>query len=355
MPKRMIKLLNSPDYTTYQEQIRNQNNLNLRSLSAACIIAATGSLLLQLLPTKTIGFAGYGTYYLGISSLAFYLLSLLILPHAPRLILSAGYTYVSLVLLLFTLMGTVWDPASHAVTFMVFLVVMPLFLVDRPWRISLLLMGNTLLFCVITTMVKAPSIARTDIANAVSFCLMGMVLNILFMRIKLSDVVSRRQLEILSITDALTQLLNRCAGEGRITKLVEQRQLQLEPSAVMILDVDCFKKINDTYGHDAGDEVLRRVAQLLRDNLRTDDIVYRMGGDEFAVFLAGVGDRDNALKIGAKLVEKSAQMDTGVGASISFSIGIAMYPEEGTTFQQLYKKADEALYRAKTLGRSRCC
>jgi diguanylate cyclase (GGDEF)-like protein len=123
--------------------------------------------------------------------------------------------------------------------------------------------------------------------------------------------------------------------------------------AVMFLDLDGFKKINDTYGHDAGDGLLRQIARRLKENTRSDDTVFRHGGDEFLFLLMEVRDVRDIASVAEKLI-KAIQApcdislrDKTVSFSISASIGIAVYPKNGTATEMLVKSADEAMYRAK--------
>jgi diguanylate cyclase (GGDEF)-like protein len=127
--------------------------------------------------------------------------------------------------------------------------------------------------------------------------------------------------------------------------------------ALLFLDLDGFKIVNDTYGHAAGDRLLKMVANQLTRMLRPTDVAARIGGDEFVV-LAEVQTQERAIAFGEQLiaaVATSYDLGDGMLASIGVSLGIAMAPEHGTSHNDLLAVADAALYEAKSNGKSRCC
>jgi diguanylate cyclase (GGDEF)-like protein len=125
----------------------------------------------------------------------------------------------------------------------------------------------------------------------------------------------------------------------------------------MFLDLDRFKQVNDTFGHAAGDDLLKQVAARLGKRLRDVDMLARLGGDEFVVVLDEISDRDASAAVAHDLI---AQLDTpftlaeGNVVSIGCSIGIALFPEQGDNAVQLLMHADDALYRSKENGRGIC-
>jgi len=154
--------------------------------------------------------------------------------------------------------------------------------------------------------------------------------------------------------DALTGLPNRRLFRDRLTvALAHARRLKL-PLAVMFLDLDRFKYVNDTLGHSLGDELLKAVGTRLRMSLREEDSVARMGGDEFTVLLTNLGDPADAAKIAHKVLDIVAQPMhiEGHDLFITTSIGIACFPNDGENAEILLKNADHAMYRAKDAGRN---
>ena len=155
--------------------------------------------------------------------------------------------------------------------------------------------------------------------------------------------------------DALTGLPNRILLIDRLTLALAHAHRVKKRLAVMYLDFDHLKSVNDTYGHAIGDLLLKEMGQKLKSAIREEDTVARLGGDEFILLLPELHDRENAVTLGEKLIRlgrEPLELDGHVVPS-SFSIGISLYPDDGTDYETLLKKADDALYEAKRKGRDR--
>jgi diguanylate cyclase (GGDEF)-like protein len=153
--------------------------------------------------------------------------------------------------------------------------------------------------------------------------------------------------------DVLTGLPNRALFNDRLEHGLAQAKRHGWTLAVMFVDLDKFKIINDTHGHDAGDSVLQTIAQRLKENTRDDDTVSRLGGDEFLYLLNEIRDDKDIAPIAEKIIKAIQEpcnisvRDVNIGASIKASIGISIFPKDGTTADALVKNADKAMYRAK--------
>jgi two-component system cell cycle response regulator len=168
-----------------------------------------------------------------------------------------------------------------------------------------------------------------------------------------------RRLEALATTDPLTRILNRRALLDRLTAEVDRARRFDSGLCLLLLDVDHFKSINDTAGHLAGDRVLRQIATLLEDAARKVDIVARYGGEEFVAILPETS-AEGATTFAERLRERIAAHDfdlgTGQPAHLTVSIGIASFPSvRVASTEDLFARADEALYRAKSGGRNQVC
>jgi len=153
--------------------------------------------------------------------------------------------------------------------------------------------------------------------------------------------------------DALTGLPNRLLFNSRIQKTWERAHRDGRPFAVMFLDLDGFKAVNDNLGHLVGDELLKVVAARLRENLRETDTIARMGGDEFLIVLEDVG-REDIVSVAQQLVERiSDPFDLGLAqpVCVGLSLGWSYYPEHADNVPALIRQADEALYQVKRSGR----
>lgn len=163
------------------------------------------------------------------------------------------------------------------------------------------------------------------------------------------------QLEVLSRTDRLTELFNRGFWEESLTQEFVRIKRTGEPCSLVMFDIDHFKKVNDNYGHQAGDEVIRATSQALRDCKRASDIAGRYGGEEFGVILIG-SDAENSLTFTERLRETIEAMTIVHGdAKIRFtiSLGIAGLNGDMKDYKQWIEASDKALYHAKETGRNR--
>jgi hemerythrin len=165
---------------------------------------------------------------------------------------------------------------------------------------------------------------------------------------------ANRQLEEIALTDVLTGLPNRRHAMRQLAQAWEESLKENFPLSCMMIDADGFKQINDNHGHDAGDEVLRQLSRNLRYALRTDDIVCRLGGDEFFVICTHT-QLEGAARIAEKLRAAIAALRVPAGNGEwrgSISIGVAARTAEMANFEQLIKAADEGVYAAKKNGRN---
>ncbi|MGC8121228.1 diguanylate cyclase domain-containing protein [Marinobacter sp. VGCF2001] len=173
-----------------------------------------------------------------------------------------------------------------------------------------------------------------------------------------SDITARvraeRQMFRLAHFDKLTGLPNRTALDTHLEQAIEQARRQHHQFALMFLDLDKFKAVNDTLGHQAGDEVLQNVARRLKHTVRADDVVGRRGGDEFLIITGPLDDHEDTRLIARKMIEALNQPFhiQGQKARIGASVGIALYPHDGQTAGELQANADQAMYSVKTSGRN---
>jgi len=155
--------------------------------------------------------------------------------------------------------------------------------------------------------------------------------------------------------DPVTDLPNRVSFAEHLGEALRRAKRAEWPLALLFVDLDLFKRVNDSLGHDAGDRLLRMAAQRIRRALRESDLLFRMGGDEFTVLLEDVRGPEEAGAVAQRMLEAIAE-PVQLGhheISVSASIGIAMYPRDDVIGERLVKSADTAMYRAKELGRSR--
>ncbi|ABO49880.1 diguanylate cyclase/phosphodiesterase with PAS/PAC and GAF sensor(s) [Desulforamulus reducens MI-1] len=172
------------------------------------------------------------------------------------------------------------------------------------------------------------------------------------------ELAERKRIEeilrYLAYHDSLTELPNRTLFNDRLSMALNQAHRNKNKLAVMFLDLDHFKKVNDTLGHDIGDQLLKGIAQRFSKLLRKGDTIARIGGDEFTILLHNITRAENASIVADKIIDTLANpwIIGNHEFHITTSIGIALYPDDGTDAESLLKNADAAMYQAKEMGRN---
>ena len=172
--------------------------------------------------------------------------------------------------------------------------------------------------------------------------------------VSLQNGLLYKQMETMATTDGLTGLTNHRTFQDRFGQMIERASRHGHPAALLLCDVDFFKKVNDNHGHPIGDEVLRRVARVLADVARKIDIVARYGGEEFAVVLES-STAEQARAVGDRMRQEVGKIvvDTEQGPlSVTMSVGVAAFPEDSRDRAAIIERADHALYHAKHSGRN---
>jgi diguanylate cyclase (GGDEF)-like protein/PAS domain S-box-containing protein len=173
-----------------------------------------------------------------------------------------------------------------------------------------------------------------------------------------TDITERKDIEAhmqhMAQYDALTHLPNRALFNDRLQQAIAAAQRNKAHLALMFIDLDKFKPVNDTYGHGVGDLLLKDVALRIQDCLRESDTAARVGGDEFVILLPTIGTQQDAIRVGEKILHALNQPFelAGHNLQISSSIGVAVYPKHGVDEKLLVKSADIAMYHAKKNGRN---
>lgn len=173
-------------------------------------------------------------------------------------------------------------------------------------------------------------------------------------------IKKEEEIKYLAYYDQLTGLPNRVLFEEVVTKMIKQTDSDDPAFSVMFFDLDNFKKVNDTLGHHAGDQLLKTITKRVSDVLENDEILSRMGGDEFAILVkendchhSFYDQLDHLSRLIISVLGRPVSI-TDVNFYLSASIGIVLYPEHGMSFNELMKNADMAMYQAKSLGKNQC-
>jgi diguanylate cyclase (GGDEF)-like protein len=171
----------------------------------------------------------------------------------------------------------------------------------------------------------------------------------------LSTIQMNDRIKDMAMRDGLTGLYNRRAFDEQLRHALGREDRQKGRLGLVLLDIDHFKKLNDTFGHPAGDAVLRHTAHVVEQHLRRADEASRFGGEEFALILPGT-DEAGALRLAERVrggVEKAQLVFEGARLSVTVSLGVAVWPSDGQHEETLLAAADRALYAAKQAGRNR--
>jgi diguanylate cyclase (GGDEF)-like protein len=216
----------------------------------------------------------------------------------------------------------------------------------RPRVVALTIMLTVLLIALVTLAVDPSATLADPVPVIATLALLAVVISIV-LALQAAELHHRDE----AILDPLTGLLNRHALLPRFTEITHQARLTHQPVCLLLCDVDSFKDINDHHGHDRGDAALRDVAYELRKRLRSFELAYRLGGEEFLIVLPGVSHVEGQ-EIAERLRTAIEECQPS-GIPITISLGLASAFGENVVYETLFKAADDALYEAKRTGRNR--
>ncbi|MDZ7789147.1 MAG: GGDEF domain-containing protein [Xanthomonadales bacterium] len=194
------------------------------------------------------------------------------------------------------------------------------------------------------------------LADPLMMLAIAMIASELFYRIRSQQFALQRALHRLASIDVLTGLHNRRDLESRLAEEMSRSRRHDQPMSIAIGDLDHFKRVNDNYGHAVGDDVLRAVGERIRENLRTEDLAVRWGGEEFLLLLPNT-DETQAVQAAEKIRQAIAERPVACGdqrVSVTVSFGVAQLRDDDEIIR-LIRRADDAMYRAKSAGRNRVC
>lgn len=264
--------------------------------------------------------------------------------------------YLSISLLfLFGCILSLRRPDSQAVSFIAFLLVTPMFMIDKPFFMAFELSAASAVFLIWTKSVKPYGVWQIDCANVITFTVIGIFLNVIANSIRIKEFVLTREINIQKDTDELTQLKNKGALTREINGFLADEAS--DRGILFMLDIDRFKAINDTYGHDTGDDVIRQMGSYLGGKFTDGEIVGRFGGDEFIIFIPNCNEADTADRIAGDIVKgipESVVLPDG-NQKVNLSVGVAIFNGQEKNYSEIFKKADTALYKAKADPDKRYC
>ena len=341
--------LDSKIYESIETRLYFHNVKNLRDVSFFSMIL--GGLFCALIAVKFVPAYMLPPYFfLAVVSLLYFIIAKTTIMEHMKLGRFLLYAFITLLLLFSDLIGIKYViKGSLAVFFNVLIVFLPIIYVDAPRRTLPLIIINMLIFDALALFHQSGIICNTNIINSTTFGLLSIYCNFKITSKLVKQFAYEKQIEHEKNYDGLTKKKKKKCSEEMIANALSNK----EKGTLIILDIDHFKLCNDTFGHIYGDQVLEKVAETLKKQFRSDDIVGRFGGDEFIVYLhhcsiqTAKRKADHYLKNLPDYFEKDRP--------VTCSMGIAEVTSFPTDFESLVKKADQALYLAKANGRGQAC
>lgn len=332
----------------YAEEIRSRNYKSLKDFSVVGVVISVAVLLFSLLLKDVVTFKTeflmLALYFIAIFFLAGWLQKKRI-----RHITLAFYGVITPVMIMAILLGTFLDPTQPSITIMIFIGILPLFILDKPCQVCLYISVIAVIYCICNYLAKDFQLFLEDFIDLVAFYFLATGVNFFILDDRLENVENYVKFKAKSQTDVLTGIYNRGIGEEKIMHLAEQEVY----GAFCILDIDDFKYINDTFGHASGDEVLQEVAKVISSLFSKEDVFFRMGGDEFVVYSVKCADETVCRQKLDRFYEKirALRIASVHNTPISVSIGCCIYNQGRTDYNTLYRCGDKALYQSKHMGK----
>ncbi len=261
----------------------------------------------------------------------------------PQLLIYVSISWM----LLFGCLVSANKPDAQATSFIAFLLITPMFMIDKPFFMAIELSAAAFVYLVWMHGVKTPEAWSVDFVNVILYTAVGIFLNIIANSLRIKEFILTREIRFQKDHDELTGLKNKSALTRAINNFLKDENS--DKGILYMLDVDKFKSINDTYGHDIGDRVIRHIGYFLAEKFKDDEIVGRFGGDEFIIFIRNNDDVEHACTMADEVAKGVAQNVhvPGKGGKVNVSVGIAVYSGVEKTYSELFKKADFAMYKAK--------
>ena len=340
--------LNSDCFDRYPEEIERQNRDSIGKLIVVAMFVALLNFLADLVAGQ------FSIAYQPLALIAvfalfdvFYHFKLSKSRVSPRLTL---YLMVSVPLLAGIAIGTFLAPDKGVFTFAVLLPVAAIFVLDRPHKIVIWITCTCLIFGICCYIAKPASIFMRDLSHLFIFGPLALGAALFVLEVRIANVEQAMELKAKSDHDALTGVYNRGGGDERIGRLVGAGTRGL----LVFIDVDDFKKINDTYGHDGGDKALRALSGAITASFRATDIVMRAGGDEFIVFAPGLVDFDDVRKCIDRLRERVGALEFPMmpGCRLTVSLGCVVNDGSYPDYARLRDHADSLMYEVKLGGKN---
>jgi diguanylate cyclase (GGDEF)-like protein len=338
-----VDRLSPKRFDQYKEDIHIRNYEGILTFSLIGMMFGLADLLISLLIGSSariiIEFLCFFFYFLILHLLVIFFVS------SPRHSTLLFYLIEIPLMIAGILIGTVLDPANPAILFLIFLCVAPLFIMDKPWRIVLFILVSAGVFIAVAALSKPADVFRRDLINVFSYGTISLGINLYTLADKIDSTEAKFRFKNMAEHDLLTNVYNRGTGDARISTLLNARI----PGSFIIMDIDNFKTINDTYGHTAGDQVLQALSDTLNRVFRSSDVIMRLGGDEFVVYALGLTEPANVTHKLEELIQTAEQIHIAAmpDRAVRISAGCVINHGDILIYERMYRMADRCLYEAK--------
>ncbi|MCR5293899.1 MAG: EAL domain-containing protein [Lachnospiraceae bacterium] len=344
MPNRLFKSLFGTDLKPYKKEISEQNCMAIRYLAFTGIPVSIASIAAQTIIKGAPSLTLNGSLMLLYFILLAFTSSFLIPRNCPRATLLV-YVFEAPVLLVSILLGTIWDPNHQALTYLMFMVVMPVFILDYLWRVLAVLSGWNLLFLILCFTVKDPSTRRGDLIHLLQFSLASAAVTIVVLKLRIDVIQSYESVRYHKEHDSLTGVRSRQSLEDVI------RLCRNTPLTVIMGDLDQLSLINDFYGREAGDDLIISFASILQEYFG-EDRVYRYGEDALLCLLPDNREETCRALIQScrkKLASLSKTGQSPYTCAFSYVTGC---PENPETLRKMIQLAEVQVHKAGKLSRN---
>ena len=268
-----------------------------------------------------------------------------------QFIIMEWYLFLSILFGFAIWAGTYNQPYNPSITFFVFLFALPFLIIERPIRLSIYLIGVSLLFLACSYQTKTVDIYELDFLNCLCFLYLSISFSVIMMVFKYNEAIQKIKIEEQRDRDDLTGLLNKAAIEREVCKCLKEK----EKGYLLIVDIDNFKHINDQYGHLVGDAVLSAYAKSFEKVFSESSLIGRFGGDEFVLFVKKENFDDVLQLFEKEKKELKTMINIPIhdGMHFTLSAGAAFYNGDDNDYRNLLEVADRALYEVKQEGKNK--
>lgn len=335
-----LRLVRNENYKRYKDKINQENKIALGLIIVATFIFLSINLLLRM---------AVGRAYVHTSTLMMqlgYFMAVIIFHFAFLRKRKANFTiwmyfFEGPILLIAMLDAIVYEPNQITYLFMIFLLIFPMFILDKPWRITIFIACTSVIYAIAAAYVEPAPVYAFDMIHLIDTALLSMGSSLFFNIVRMRSIEYGDHIEKISEEDPLTGLYNRTGARKHADPHI--------PCIFIYMDLDLFKEINDAYGHEQGDHILIETAGALKMNFRKSDVMIRLGGDEFAVYSSGEWTMEAIENKLSDLLHSIREISKS--GNVTASIGCAYAPDGCESLEELARRADQAMYEAKKEGK----